>query len=153
MGFVKVSKPFLSIEKKYQMVYKPGSVPVITGDDHSSGMDVAVHLMRPTRAAMRTLMSLPLFGLAPGGVYPATIVTDSAVCSYHTLSPLPVTAGGLLSVALSLGSPPPGVTRHRVSVEPGLSSFCRVSPNVKSGHPTIWQNTHEGRSNSSQEHF
>ena len=31
-------------------------------------------------------------------------------------------AGGLLSVALSLGSPPPGVTRHRVSVEPGLSS-------------------------------
>ena len=31
-------------------------------------------------------------------------------------------AGGLLSVALSLGSPPPGVARHRVSVEPGLSS-------------------------------
>ncbi len=31
-------------------------------------------------------------------------------------------AGGLLSVALSLGSPPPGVTRHRVPVEPGLSS-------------------------------
>jgi hypothetical protein len=30
--------------------------------------------------------------------------------------------GGLLSVALSLGSPPPGITRHRVSVEPGLSS-------------------------------
>jgi len=33
--------------------------------------------------------------------------------------------GGLLSVALSLGSPPPGVTRHRVSVEPGLSSRRR----------------------------
>jgi len=31
--------------------------------------------------------------------------------------------GGLLSVALSLGSPPPGVTRHRASVEPGLSSL------------------------------
>ena len=30
--------------------------------------------------------------------------------------------GGLLSVALSLGSPPPGVTRHRYSLEPGLSS-------------------------------
>ncbi len=46
--------------------------------------------------------------------------------SYRTLSPLPAgpkaPAGGLLSVALSLGSPPPGVTRHRVSVEPGLSS-------------------------------
>ncbi len=32
------------------------------------------------------------------------------------------TVGGLLSVALSLGSPPPVVNRHRVSVEPGLSS-------------------------------
>jgi len=31
-------------------------------------------------------------------------------------------SSGLLSVALSLGSPPPDVIRHRVSVEPGLSS-------------------------------
>jgi hypothetical protein len=30
--------------------------------------------------------------------------------------------GGLLSVALSLGSPPPEVIRHRASKEPGLSS-------------------------------
>ena len=30
--------------------------------------------------------------------------------------------GGLLSVTLSLGLPPPGVTRHLVFVEPGLSS-------------------------------
>ena len=36
-------------------------------------------------------------------------------------------AGGLLSVALSLGSPPPGVTRHRVPAEPGLSSLRQVS--------------------------
>jgi hypothetical protein len=31
--------------------------------------------------------------------------------------------GGIFSVALSLGSPPPGATRHLVSVEPGLSSI------------------------------
>jgi hypothetical protein len=31
-------------------------------------------------------------------------------------------AGGLFSVALSLGSPPPAVGRHRIPVEPGLSS-------------------------------
>ena len=37
-------------------------------------------------------------------------------------SVFPRQAGGVLSVALSLGSPPPGVTRHRTSVEPGLSS-------------------------------
>ena len=30
--------------------------------------------------------------------------------------------GGLFSVALSLGSPPPAVGRHRIPVEPGLSS-------------------------------
>src|SRR5215510_9719505 len=35
-------------------------------------------------------------------------------------------AGGLFSVALSLGSPPPDVIRHRVSVEPGLSSPPRL---------------------------
>ena len=45
-------------------------------------------------------------------------------------------SGGLLSVALSLGSPPPGVTRHPVSVEPGLSS---PNPRVRGGHPTIWR--------------
>ena len=69
-----------------------------------------------------------LFGLAPGGVCLAVPVAGAAVRSYRTLSPFPAgaertaRAGGLLSVALSLGSPPPGVTRHRLSVEPGLSS-------------------------------
>jgi len=67
-----------------------------------------------------------LLGLAPGGVCRAVPVTRNAVRSYRTLSPLPcfakATQGGLLSVALSLGSLPPGVTRHRVSMEPGLSS-------------------------------
>ena len=79
-----------------------------------------------------------LFGFAPGGVYLAADVAAGAVRSYHTLSPLPAVAkaaaGGFLSVALSLGSPPPGVTRHRVSVEPGLSSLHK-----KSGHPTVWR--------------
>jgi len=58
---------------------------------------------------------VPLFGLAPDGVYPATTVTSSAVCSYHTISTLPVpfqAIGGIFSVALSVGSRPPGVTWH-----------------------------------------
>src|SRR5271169_6643779 len=45
-------------------------------------------------------------------------------------------AGGVLSVALSLGSHPLGVTRHRTSVEPGLSS---PRTTAKSGHPAVWQ--------------
>ena len=70
----------------------------------------------------------PLFGLAPGGVYPAAPVARGAVRSCRTVSPLPAgclaapCAGGLFSVALSLGSPPPAVSRHRIPVEPGLSS-------------------------------
>ncbi len=39
-----------------------------------------------------------------------------------TYIPILVLAGGLFSVALSLGLPPPGVTRHPDPVEPGLSS-------------------------------
>src|SRR5438105_7401264 len=44
---------------------------------------------------------------------------------FHPCRPpgVPRRTGGVLSVALSLGSPPPGVTRHRTSVEPGLSSL------------------------------
>ena len=37
-------------------------------------------------------------------------------------------SGGLLSVALSLGSPPAAVSRHRRSLEPGLSSTGRIRP-------------------------
>ncbi len=50
-------------------------------------------------------------------------------------------AGGLFSVALSLGLPPPGVTRHRCLVESGLSSRQRwASPSSNprsSGHPRV----------------
>ncbi len=122
------------------------SPPRTAGDGHSSGTSVAGRLARPTRATARKPARpfglSPLLGLAPGGVYRAAAVAGGAVRSYRTLSPLPVAgrtpgdeplganpwAGGLLSVALSLGSPPPGVTRHRVSVEPGLSSPALLPP-------------------------
>jgi len=44
--------------------------------------------------------------------------------------------GGIFSVALSLGLPPPGVTRHPDPVEPGLSSPPSLA-NWGSSHPTI----------------
>ena len=102
-------------------------------DDHSSGMRIAAHLdaTDPDDGAETHLSTGPkslerpsLFGLAPGGVYPAAAVTSRAVRSYRTFSPLPAEAGGLFSVALSLGLPPPDVIRHLASVEPGLSSAC-----------------------------
>jgi len=68
-----------------------------------------------------------LFGFAPGGVYRAVSVAGNAVRSCRTVSPLPQAVRNApeavcFSVALSLGSPPPDVIRHRSSMEPGLSS-------------------------------
>ena len=81
-----------------------------------------------------------LFGLAPGGACLATLVAKGAVRSYRTISTLPGpifplekwALGGVISVALSLGSPPPDVIRHRLSVEPGLSSNIAAR-----GYPAI----------------
>jgi len=70
-------------------------------------------------------LASPLFGFAPGGACHAAHVAMRAVRSYRTVSPLP--CGGLFSVALSLGLPPPEVIRHRVSVEPGLSSTAKAA--------------------------
>jgi len=116
-------------------------------DGHSSGTPVAERLTQPTRATARKPACRspvedrpdvsPLFGFAPGGVYHAVSVASDAVRSYRTLSPLPNKSGGLLSVALSLRSPSPGVTRHRVPVEPGLSSPQSIAA-LKGDHPTIW---------------
>ena len=127
---------------KCQTACKPGSVAGRgPRDGHSSGAPVTERLARPTRASdpkadcgglgppRAPIRLAPLYGLAPGGVCRAGPVAGPAVRSYRTLSPLPAgltaRAGGLLSVALSLGSPPPGVTRLRASVEPGLSSAAR----------------------------
>ncbi len=121
---------------KCQPAYKPGFVwPTVTRerDGHSSGTAVAGRLKQPTRATIQrrtqgsrpaTQLMSPLFGFAPGGACHAADVAIRAVRSYRTVSPLPAAcaAGGLFSVALSLGLPPPDVIRHRVSMEPGLSS-------------------------------
>jgi len=119
--------------EKWESDCKPGSVV----DSHSSGIHVAAYLERPTREPVRAARCgskppVPLFGLAPGGVYPATDVATGAVCSYHTISPLPIhpkaDLGGMFSVALSVGSRPPGVTWHpalRSPDFPPLRQSCR----------------------------
>jgi hypothetical protein len=78
-------------------------------------------------------LASPLFGFAPGGACHAAHVAMRAVRSYRTVSPLP--CGGLFSVALSLGLPPPDVIRHRVSVEPGLSSTAKAAA-IRPAGPT-----------------
>ena len=86
----------------------------------------------------------PLLGLAPGGVYRAAPVAGrrGALLPHpFTLTRLRAqgaTAGGLLSVALSLGSPPPGITRHRCSR--GARTFLprRGDCHAEGGHPAVW---------------
>ena len=104
---------------------------------HSSRRCIAAPLKQPTRAARgrNTPGRIPEIHQEP---YPASAPIRS--CSGWGLpcrKPLLATrcaltapfqcylakaVGNLLSVALSLGSPPPGVTRHPCFVEPGLSS-------------------------------
>jgi len=100
---------------------KPGSVPrrsyLLQGDDHSSRAAVADGFKQPDPGVSDgPSSSTPLFGLAPDGVYRAADVTDGT----GELLPHPFTltrfaeaqTGGLLSVALSLGSPPVPVKDH-----------------------------------------
>jgi len=90
---------------------KPGSVV----RSHSSGTCVTACLMRPTRGLCGPHVVL-LFGLAPDGVYRAAnrCRTRGALLPHpFTLAgPVIRVLGGLLSVALSVGSRPPGVTWH-----------------------------------------
>ena len=129
-------------EGKCQTACKPGSVrPLTERDDHSSGTHLAMRLTRPTRAAGRErprdyhgfdrdiaaapIRSCSRWGLpcrpccqGRGALLPHRFALARGTGRLHR----PSCAGGLFSVALSLGSPPPAVSRHRIPVEPGLSS-------------------------------
>jgi len=100
---------------------KPSSVFPSAGasekGDHSSRTAVADGLKRPTRE-LRTgrPQTFPYLALHRMGFTKLPPSPTTLVSSYLTLSPLPTIAearvGGLLSVALALGSPPVRVTNH-----------------------------------------
>ena len=129
----------------YQPACKPGSVrrrPKAPRDGHSSGTPVARRLQQPTRTTglrhkSRSLRhASSLFGLAPGGVCRAVSVAGNAVRSYRTFSPLPsaeaewrfLLCGTFPEMHHACARPlSPDVIRHRMSMEPGLSSRCCLS--------------------------
>ena len=117
-----------------QRICKPGSVHPFSGiGDHSSRRTVAGTLQRPTRATGgNTPICRPYSVLLPVG-FTLPPLSPAARCALTApFQPYPDGPGGFLSVALSLGSPPAGVTRHRRSVEPGLSSNTRVHAAARS---------------------
>lgn len=86
----------------------------------------------------------PLFGLAPGGVCPATPVTGGAVRSYRTLSPLPDARkiGG--RAVYFLWHFPWGRPRRTLSgtVFPWSPDFPPSGQSPKSGRPAVWRGAH-----------
>jgi|GEM_PF-3623997 len=80
-----------------------------------------------------------LFGLAPRGVFPAIVVTNNAVRSYRTFSPLPnyyciEQSGGIFSVALSVGSRLPEVIW--LSAHGARTFLCVMNQNHHTA--TVW---------------
>src|SRR5512142_1876272 len=114
-------------------------------DGHSSGMSIAAHLTRPTRTAIRKRITCrPYLVLLPVGLAVPPLLPETRCALTAPFQPCrgfrPV--GGFISVALSLGLPPADVIRHRVSVEPGLSSTHRLRNAPRpSGHLTRLQPT------------
>ena len=110
-------------EKGAEPADKPGSVV----DSHSSGRIVTDTLKQPTRRHRGPRHCLPIWSCSRWGL-PCRPVARLAVRSYRTVSPLPDPCtrlaarrraiGGLLSVALSVGSRRPGVTWHRALWSP-----------------------------------
>ena len=131
----------------YQPACKPGSVGRRANpprDGHSSVTPVARRLQQPTRTADRghTIRALPLARQSSRRPYSVLLPVGFAVplplpearCAltapFHPYRSGPAIpgkgmtgwSGGPFSVALSLGLHPPDVIRHRMSMEPGLSS-------------------------------
>src|ERR1700743_2332680 len=88
-------------------------------------MCIAAHLTRPTRTATRKRITCrPYLVLLPVGLAVPLLLAGTRCALTAPFQPCrgfrPV--GGFISVALSLRLPSADVIRHRVSVEPGLSS-------------------------------
>ena len=81
--------------------------------------------------------SVPLFDLAPGGVYHATSVTSCAVRSYRTFSPLPVTSDRrYIFCGTFRRLTPPRRYLAPCPMEPGLSSILSCDKTA-TAQPTL----------------
>lgn len=128
------------------MAYKPGSVckasdlhPALRMSSLSIRLEhfVTGCLKQWTRMTSQIhLRGFPLAHpsqLSPGGVYPATSATGSAVRSYRPISPLPSSflerrynfCGTFPKIAYQLT--PADVIRHLICVEPDFPPVCRVT--------------------------
>jgi hypothetical protein len=121
MHDVQIKKPAVqpagfSILKRCEPAVKPGSVLCCQSDNHSSRTYVAARLKQPTRPQRGPRQRGPIWSCS-GWSLPCHELLPAARCAltapFHPyLIPLTWAIGGLLSVALVVGSRPPGVTWH-----------------------------------------
>ena len=118
---------FLLRRNKRESADKPGSVV----GNHSSGMHVAVHLKQPTRkhalaarCGLRRL--LPYLALLQAGFAvpsPLPSTRCALTAPFQPCRRACARLGGVFSVALSVGSRPPGVTWRRAMRSPDFPPF------------------------------
>jgi len=127
---------FDSFEKrKHQSAYKPGSVHMVSHVGWPFIWSLCCHKLRATNPGSKSESTPtsqdvmpPLFGFAPGGVCLAKPCCQGrGALLPHLFTLACFRSRRFVSVALSLGLPPPGVTRHPNPVEPGLSSPAALS--------------------------
>ena len=136
-------------KRKCQMTCKPGSVrglaapgwPFLWDDRCRPPHATYPRIWRGSRLVQASLNPSSYAVLLPAGFTvprPLPAARCALTAPFHPYRRTGRTrvAGGLFSVALSLGSRPPAVNRRRSSMEPGLSSLL---PKEKSGHPVIWR--------------
>src|SRR5882757_876302 len=137
------------LRKRFRSRYQPACKPGFVGhrplartirDGHSSGTMFAHGLEQPTRTASLTSpcgvfafancpRCRPYSVLLPVWFAMPVPLPDPRCALTAPFHPCPLRGeGGSFSVALSLGSPPPDVIRHRMSMEPGLSSPAAFRP-------------------------
>ena len=130
---------------------KPGSVSVVgcppAAGNHSSRTAVAGGLKRPDPKALDGPSSNAfLFGLAPDGVYRACGVAAAAggllphhftLTSFVREKPFFPQKGGILSVALSLGSPPVPVRNHPALWSPDFPPALPRNPGRSRRFPVV----------------
>ena len=140
-----VRRVFFENALGHQPACKPGFVghrllAQAIRDGHSSGATFARCLKQPTRTASLTSpCGVIAFANAPRGrpysvllpvwfamPFPLPDTRCALTAPFHPCSVR--RRSGSFSVALSLGSPPPDVIRHRMSMEPGLSSSAAFRP-------------------------
>ena len=123
-------------EEKKESVCKPGSV----WDSHSSRASVTAGFKQPTRIHCGPQRWIPIWPCSEWGL-PSPRLLPAARCAltapFHPYLTAGKPSGGILSVALSVGSRPPGVTWHSARWSPDFPPPAK--PQAATAQPILME--------------